>query len=175
MACPRRLVEADLAFHECSLDGYRDVRAVSFRLSGLPFEVLTGAVLNPWPSASSKLRRLGAPQQEWRKDMDNLDAPLMDTVGGQIGSFVGHFFVALVVPIVLLIILKLIPPMRRRPAVTNGIAGALAVLIAFVPVNTPLVQKIIVAVLLATLFFWQFVRDKRALARAPAASVSPQT
>jgi hypothetical protein len=91
-----------------------------------------------------------------------------------IGHFVGMLLAALVGPLILLIVFKLIPAMRRRPGASNGITGVLAVLIAFVPVNTPLVEKVVAAALLAALFYWQYTRDLRALARASAAEAAPK-
>jgi hypothetical protein len=102
----------------------------------------------------------------------DLDAPLMNSAGGQIGSFFGLFIVTLIGPLILLIIFKLIAVMRKRPAVSNGIAGALGVLMSFVPVGTPLMEKIVVAVLMAALFYWQYVRDVKALAKASTLSAT---
>jgi hypothetical protein len=106
---------------------------------------------------------------------NSLDDPIMHTFGGQVSAFIGLFLVALAFAAVPLIIFKLIPPMRRRPGLSNGIAGALGVLATFLPANTPLTQRIVVALLLAALFFWQYGRDVRALANAPSAKeTTPQ-
>jgi hypothetical protein len=98
---------------------------------------------------------------------NDIDAPLMHTTAGQAGSFIGSIVATLIIPLILLIIFKLIPAMRRRPAISNGIPGALGVLIAFVG-GMPMTQEVIVAALVAALFYWQYRRDVTALAKASA-------
>jgi len=80
---------------------------------------------------------------------------------------------ALLGPLILLIVFKLIPATRKRPAVANGVCGVLGVLMSFVSVATPLMEKIVVAVLVAGLFYWQYVRDVKKLANVSQANAPP--
>lgn len=97
--------------------------------------------------------------------MNDLDKPLMDTAGGQIGHFIGLLVWPLVVPLILMIVFKFIPAMRRRPKLTNSICAWISVPLPFLSADTPLIERALAAYLLAALFSWNYHRDEKALTK----------
>ncbi len=96
----------------------------------------------------------------------------------RIGHFIGFFLGTLILPVVWLIICKVIPPLRRRPGVSYGIAIALAFLpsLGFIARSFPsqlVASELLVGLLCAALLFWQYTRAKAKLRRAPSNSETP--
>lgn len=80
-----------------------------------------------------------------------------------LGSFVGAFFAILLIPVVWLLICMAIPPLRRRPALSYGIATTLAVVAGLLSLlgGGNLVITGSAAVLAVALLIWQGVRAQR--------------
>lgn len=88
------------------------------------------------------------------------------------GQFVGAFAVALLFAVVWLIICMVIPPMRRRPGVSYGIAIALSFVPSLINVDGPTASNLLASLLCVPLLLWQM---KRAQAKARAAAIATST
>lgn len=91
---------------------------------------------------------------------------------GLIGYVFGQFIMFLLVAVVWLIITKLIPPLRRRPGVSYGVAMVLVVLLALtqIGVSSSLALTTVAAIVCEALLFWQYRRDRsKQTKQAPAA------
>lgn len=84
----------------------------------------------------------------------------------QIGQVVGNFLVCLFIAAVWLLIAKAIPPLRRRPGISNLVAAILVCLVAYSSfvgggqAGLPMAGAILMLLLLA----WNYRRDTRLLA-----------
>ena len=83
-----------------------------------------------------------------------------------IGYFIGQFASFLILAAIWLIITKLIPPLRRRPSISYGVAMALVALLALTQIG---VSSSLAAVLCEGLLFWQY---RRALAKQAKQAIS---
>jgi hypothetical protein len=82
-------------------------------------------------------------------------------VEAEVGQFIGTFLAVVIVPVLLMIVLKLIPGTKRNTQLVYMLPGTLAVLISFVPANTSFSTKVLLAILMANLFFWGYRRAIR--------------
>lgn len=90
---------------------------------------------------------------------------------GMVGYVIGQFVMFLLVAAIWLIITKLIPPLRRRPGISYGVAMVLVVLLALtqIGVSSSLALTAVAVVVCEALLFWQYRRDRAKQAKqAPA-------
>lgn len=78
------------------------------------------------------------------------------------GYVIGQFVMFLLVAAIWLIITKLIPPLRRRPGISYGVAMVLVVLLALTQIglSPSLAFTALAAVICEALLFWQYRRDR---------------
>jgi len=79
-----------------------------------------------------------------------------------VGEFIGAFAVALGVAAVWLLLTFAIPPLRRRPRVSYGIAMGLAAVVAIIPIGGPTGTTLGGSLLCIALLYWQMRRAERA-------------
>ena len=91
----------------------------------------------------------------------------------QVGMFVGSFMVSLFFAVVWLLICKAIPPMRRKPGVSYGVAIGLAFVPAFVTIGGPTFWNVLAALLCAGLMYWQYTRAKAKLQSQVSSTTEP--
>jgi len=100
-----------------------------------------------------------------------IDQVIMSTPGGMIGYLFGQFLIFLVVAAIWLIVTKLIPPLRRRPGVSYGVAMALVLLASLTQIHASswLVLTGVAFLLCEALLFWQYRRERTKQAKNLAA------
>lgn len=84
----------------------------------------------------------------------------------------GEFAVMLGVCVVWLLISYAIPPLRRRPKVSYGIAMALAIGLALIPIGGPNANSVAASATLVALLWGQMVRATRQLGQKAAVQQS---
>lgn len=80
---------------------------------------------------------------------------------GQFGYVIGAFAISLLLAAVWLIVCKAIPPLRRRLAISYGVAIALAFVPSLITIDGPNILNIIGTLLCTGLLFWQFKRAQK--------------
>jgi hypothetical protein len=83
-----------------------------------------------------------------------------------IGAFVGAFCASLFVAAIWLIICMIIPPLKRRPVASYGIAMVLGGGLQLIIYGGPDVHNYIAALLVVVILYWQMKRAKAKLAAA---------
>jgi hypothetical protein len=96
---------------------------------------------------------------------------------GYIGSLIGSALFVVFAVFIWLIIAKVIPALRRRPAVSNGVGGALALFLSYAGVrgSDDYLPGILSAVVVLLLLWWNYRRDVNALAKKAAVADAPPT
>lgn len=90
-----------------------------------------------------------------------------------LGEFVGAFAISLGVAAIWLLISYAIPPLRRRPPISYGVAIALVAVMALIPAGGPNGASVGAAILCAALLYWQMRRAQRKLGNVQAPTPAP--
>lgn len=98
----------------------------------------------------------------------NIGQEYVNTYGpAQVGQLIGVVLVYMVVAAIWLIVAKIVPPLRKRPRVSNALAAALVCVFALASVtgtNSQVSHSITVtaAVIVLALIWWNYRRDSHA-------------
>ena len=88
---------------------------------------------------------------------------------GQLGYLIGTLLTLVVVGAVWLIVAKLIPPLRRRPGVSNLVAAVLVLCAAVANASEggSAAMPLFAGLLVSGLLWWNYRREARALVQKP--------
>jgi hypothetical protein len=92
------------------------------------------------------------------------EQPGWHTSGRFVGFVLGVFLASMFIPVILLIVFGL-TPLKRKPKISHGVAGVLAIATAFAAAGgggDPL-ASVLAAILAAAVFWWGYARAKRRL------------
>jgi peptidoglycan/LPS O-acetylase OafA/YrhL len=91
---------------------------------------------------------------------------------GALGDMIGSFLLMLVISMVVVMLLRLIPPLKRKPAIAYGVGGLLAVFLGFASVsgggdNLPYLPSLLAVVLTWIVLVLDYRRVSKKARAAP--------